>query len=211
MKKLIFIGLLSSSVLLDNGANAQALKQGNVIVDAYYGFPNLYTSVLRAAYNNSSASGVTIKGMGPLGIRGEYMFAEKLGIGLDIGFNSTSISYDYDHTENYVDVNGNYVINRYTDKISTKKIGVMPTFNLHFLKNDKVDAYAVFGVGYGNRSFKYESTNPSFVEAKVSGLIPVASRIGVGMRYFFTENIGANLALGFGQGGLFNVGLSAKF
>jgi opacity protein-like surface antigen len=42
-------------------------------------------------------------------------------------------------------------------------------------------------------------------------LIPVASRIGVGLRYFFTDNLGANLGLGFGQGGLINVGISAKF
>ena len=42
-------------------------------------------------------------------------------------------------------------------------------------------------------------------------LIPISYKIGVGMRYFFTENIGANLALGLGQGGLVNVGVSAKF
>jgi hypothetical protein len=31
------------------------------------------------------------------------------------------------------------------------------------------------------------------------------------MRYFFTENIGANLGLGLGQGGLVNIGITAKF
>lgn len=213
MKKLMFIGLLCSSILSSKGANAQIVEQGNVIVDVYYGFPNLYTSVLKSAYNNSGSTGLTIKGLGPLGIRGEYMIAEKLGIGIDIGYNSTSISYDYDEVEYSFDSNGNYIstTTTYTDKISTNKIGVMPTFNFHFLSNDKIDAYAVFGAGYGNRSFKYESTNPNFTESKVSGLIPVASKIGVGMRYFFTENIGANLAVGFGQGGVFNFGISAKF
>ena len=45
----------------------------------------------------------------------------------------------------------------------------------------------------------------------MESLIPISYKIGVGMRYFFTENIGANLALGLGQGGLVNVGVSAKF
>ena len=99
---------------------------------------------------------------------------------------------------------------RRTNKISTSKFGVIATMNYHFLDNDKVDAYGVFGIGYGNRSFKYESTDPDFTEATISGLIPVASKIGVGMRYFFTDNIGANLALGFGQGGVINAGLSIK-
>jgi hypothetical protein len=44
----------------------------------------------------------------------------------------------------------------------------------------------------------------------VKGIIPVAMRVGVGMRYFFTKNIGANLGLGFGQGGIINAGLSFK-
>jgi len=39
----------------------------------------------------------------------------------------------------------------------------------------------------------------------------VAAIIGVGMRYFFTENIGANLAIGLVHSGLVNFGVSAKF
>ena len=69
----------------------------------------------------------------------------------------------------------------------------------------------MLGAGYGNRSFTFKSTDPNYTEASVKSLIPVASRIGVGLRYFFTDNIGANLALGFGQGGLLNAGISFKF
>ena len=51
----------------------------------------------------------------------------------------------------------------------------------------------------------------STLAPQTSSLFPVAARIGVGMRYFFTENIGANLGLGLGQGGLVNIGITAKF
>jgi outer membrane protein W len=88
----------------------------------------------------------------------------------------------------------------------------MVTFNYHFLEsNDNLDAYFMVGAGYGNRSFTFSSTDPNYTEASVKSIIPVASRIGVGMRYFFTDNIGLNLAIGFGQGGLVNGGLSLKF
>lgn len=130
--------------------------------------------------------------------------------GIIVGFNKTKISYSEGSTV-YNTSTGNYDAVTYEYDFSTQKVGVLATFNYHFIKNDKVDAYAVFGAGYGNRSFKFESTDPFYTAGSVKSLIPVASKIGVGVRYFFTENIGANLALGFGQGGLFNVGVSAKF
>jgi hypothetical protein len=79
------------------------------------------------------------------------------------------------------------------------------------VQTEELDAYATIGGGYGNRSFLFETNDSSFAQADISGVIPFAAKIGVGMRYFFTSNIGANFAVGFGQGGLVNVGLSAKF
>lgn len=210
MKKLLFVGIFAASIVANSNVKAQAVEEGNILVDVYYGFPNLYTTVLKSAYVNSGVNeNVNIGGAGPLGLRAEYMLADKFGVGIDLGYNSSSVSYDYEDTE--IDNQGNFTTVKRTDKISTSKLGVIATMNYHFLDNDKVDAYAVFGIGYGNRSFKYESTDPDFSEATISGLIPVASKIGVGMRYFFTDNIGANLALGFGQGGVINAGISLKF
>ena len=54
------------------------------------------------------------------------------------------------------------------------------------------------------------SADSNYVDEKVEGLLPVAMRIGAGMRYFFTDNIGANVAIGIGQGGILNAGLSFK-
>lgn len=205
MKKKLLV-VFAAIFLAGGSANAQAVEQGNILIDVYYGFPNLYTSVFRTAYANSGTEiDLNVGGLGPLGGRFEYMVADKIGVGLDVGFNNTTITY----LENDVDGMGNPT--QYQYDFSTQKLGFMATFNYHFLQNaDAVDAYVMLGAGYGQRSFTFESTDPNYVNNSVDSPIPVASRIGVGMRYFFTDNIGANLALGFGQGGLVNAGISVK-
>lgn len=202
MKKLILPLLVLTMILAPKKSNAQAIEEGNVIIDAYYGFPNLYSTIFKAAYESSNSTGLTLGSQGPLGIRAEYLITDKVGFGIDLGMNSSSISYSE------ADINTNII---YDYKFSTRKIGAIFTFNYHFVENDKLDAYFVVGGGYGNRNFKFTSTDPNYIEESVESLIPISYKIGVGMRYFFTENIGANLALGLGQGGLVNVGVSAKF
>lgn len=194
-----------------NTASAQAVEEGNIVIEGYYGFPNLYTSVFKTTYANSGSSiDLTVKGLGPVGGRVEYLLADKFGLGLDVGFNNTKINYKEQVTE--FDPNtGNSVLKTYNYDYSTQKLGVMVTMNYHFIDNDALDLYGMFGVGYGNRSFSFKSDDPNYTEQKVDGLIPIASRLGVGMRYFFTDNLGVNLNLGFGQGGLLNAGISAKF
>jgi opacity protein-like surface antigen len=201
MKKVIVGVVTALTLLTSSNASAQAVEQGNIIIDAYYGFPNLYTAVFKSAYSNSAGTlNYAVKGLGPLGLRAEYMLADKFGMGLDIGFNKTLISYDEQSGSN-----------TYTYEFATQKLGIMATFNYHFLDNDKVDLYGVLGVGYGSRTFDFTSTDPNYTNTAVESLIPVASKLGIGMRYFLTDNIGINVAAGFGQGGLLNAGLSAKF
>ena len=201
MKKLILPLLALTMMLAPTKTNAQALEQGNVIIDAYYGFPNLYSTVFKTLYESSNSTGLTLGSQGPLGIRAEYLITDKVGFGIDLGMNSSSISYSE------ADINNNI----YDYKFTTRKIGAIFTFNYHFVENDKLDAYFVVGGGYGNRTFKFTSTDPNYIEESVESIIPISYKIGLGMRYFFTENIGANLALGLGQGGLVNTGISAKF
>ena len=201
MKKLILPLLALTIMLAPTKTNAQALQQGNVIIDAYYGFPNLYSTVFKALYESSNSTGLTLGSQGPLGFRAEYLITDKVGFGIDLGMNSSSISYSE------ADINNNI----YDYKFTTRKIGAIFTFNYHFVENDILDAYFVVGGGYGNRNFKFTSTDPNYIEESVESVIPISYKIGVGMRFFFTENIGANLALGLGQGGLVNAGISAKF
>jgi outer membrane protein W len=198
----IKILVVAVTAFVATNASAQVFEEGNVSVDLYYGFPNLYSTAFRTSYaNGGTETDIDISGLGPVGIRGEYLLTDKVGLGLDVGFNNTKLTFR--------DVGSNG--NTYDYTFSTQKVGVMVTFNYHFIENDNLDFYGIVGAGYGSRSYKFESTDPNYQDEDIKGLIPVASRLGVGMRYFFTDNIGANVALGFGQGGLVNAGLSFKF
>ena len=206
IKKSITLASLLTMVLFaqPNTVSAQAVEEGNVLIDVYYGFPNLYGATFKSLYANSGTElDVKVSSLGPLGLRGEYLVSDKIGVGLDIGFNNSKLTYSEVSSSDS---------KTYEYDFKTQKIGAMVTFNYHFLENsDNLDAYFMVGAGYGNRSFTFSSTNPNWTESEIKSLIPVASRIGVGMRYFFTDNIGANLAIGFGQGGLINGGISFKF
>jgi len=181
------------------------VEESSIIIDTYYGFPNLYTSVLRTGYDTETNDEFKITGYGPVGLRGEYMFHDKMGVGIDFMINTSKVSYNYAS----VSPTGSPAV--YTDEVSTTKIGVMATFSYHFVSTDRIDFFGVVGAGFKNRSWRYSSNNPSLLTddlALSSTLIPIAGRIGVGTRIFFTDNLAANIGLGFGQGGILNAGLS---
>ena len=200
MKKLVLPLLVVIATMISGKSQAQ---EGRIIVDGYYGYGSLYNAIFKALVSNNASS--TFKGLGPMGVRGEYMISDKVGFGLDIAYTSSSIKY----SETILDMNLNFVT--YDATLKTAKLGTMVTFNYHFVNNDKFDSYFVFGLGYGNRTFKAESDYAGYVSPEYNSTFPVASRLGVGMRYFFTEKIGLNLGLGLGQGGLLNAGVSARF
>lgn len=211
MKKITFLicGLVLG-MALPQTASAQGVEKGTVLIDAYYGFPNLYSAVFRHAYSATDYTDYKVAGSGPFGIRGEYLLTDKFGIGLDVGYNATKITFTDTYSDTYDPNTGQYIQTTYHYKYTTAKLGVMATFNFHFVETDHIDFYGVVGAGYGNRTFKFDSDDPTD-NASASSLIPVAFKTGVGLRYFFTENIGVNVAVQVGQGGIINGGLSFKF
>lgn len=206
----VFIALAMIAVGFNQTSFAQAVEEENIIIEGYYGFPNLYTATFKAAYANSGTElDLTAGGAGPFGFRAEYMVTDKIGLGLDLGFSNSSIGFNEEVlVQNSTTGLDELVL--YSYDFSTKKIGALVCFNYHFLDNDEFDLFSTVGLGYSNRTFDFTSTDPSFEPMSVSRLVPVGFKVGLGMRYFFTDNIGANLQLGLGHGGLVNAGLSFK-
>jgi outer membrane protein W len=197
----VSIAIVMIATGLNQQTYAQAVEEGNLVFDGYYGFPNLYTSVFKAAYaNTGSELDLNVGGAGPFGLRFEYLITDKIGLGLDIGISSSFVSWKEEDFSNDL-VSYDY---------STRKIGALVCFNYHFLDNDKFDLFSTVGVGYSSRSFNFSSTDSYYEPITVSSIIPVGFKGGLGMRYFFTDNIGANLQLGFGHGGILNGGLTFK-
>jgi opacity protein-like surface antigen len=194
-----------------SSVQAQAVEQGNILVDVYAGYGSLYNAVFRA-FVTDTENDAKFKSIDAIGIRGEYMVADKFGVGLDICYSGATLTDPY-VTSVYNSTTDTYSNVVYEETYKTRKIGVMATMNYHFLDNDKVDLYGTFGVGYKNRKTTFENSNPDpfYVVPTFNSLVPIAMRIGAGVRYFFTDNIGLNLGLGVGQGGFINGGISAKF
>jgi opacity protein-like surface antigen len=182
------------------GMQAQVVQKGTVLIDGYLGFPNLYKTVLQNNYGEGG-NNLKVGGIGPLGGRIEYLIADKIGVGLDLNYSSASLTYTELNS-----VNGTL----YDYKIGRSIFRAMPRFNFHFGNSDSFDGYAGVGSGYRSVNWTFESNDPFYNDESIGGLIPVAFRIFVGGRYFFTDLLGIHMEFGLGGGALMQGGLSLK-
>lgn len=181
-------------------ASAQAVEQGTILIDAYYGFPNLFTTALKSSYAQSGSSeNVKVGGIGPVGGKVEYLISDKFGISLDVNYTNTYVSYD--------EVSSSVI---YNYKVSRSVLRAFPRFNFHFGNSDSFDGFAGVGAGYRTANWEFESTDPNYGDQSIETFIPVSFRIFVGGRYFFTDNLGLNMEFGLGGGALIQGGLSFK-
>lgn len=185
-------------VLTTSPLSGQALDEGNISISPYYGFPNLYTSFLKTTYG-TAGFGEEVGGIGPVGLRGEYMATDRIGVGVDFNYASTYISWRDD-------INGPL----YNYKVTVPRIRAMVRMNFHFGDSDVFDFYAGVGAGYSNFKANYESNDPTWSYEEVSNPIPIAFRAALGTTYFFTDFLGASIELGVGGGALMHFGITAK-
>jgi hypothetical protein len=206
---LVFIFILSL-----NYSNAQAVSQGKFIIDPYYGFPNLGKSIVsNGASNSDSKETFNIigkgKGIGPAGLRMEYMLGDRVGIGADVIYNSFSFDWQYDS----LNTNGT-LYRSYLGNAKMSRLRIQARFNFHFeVSNPNLDAYFGVGAGTNTRTWTVSSDDPTLNTNKVTArgtLLPFSMRVCSGIRYYFTENIGFNMELGIG-GPILSAGLSLKF
>ena len=219
MKKLLLIAGFSIGLV---SMNAQ-IMQGNFIIDPYIGVPNWANSLLYSQYDGSNTNVTNYKTIGSAlsyGGRFEYMIADKVGVGADVNYEVSGFSFDYTDYQYDAsgavinDMNGNALTADYTDKYTAKKLRAMFRLNYHFFQSDKVDVYTGFAAGYksAKREYTTEPSNPmSTNESADKALVPISTRLAIGTKIYFTQNIGAHVELGVFGGGLIQFGLSAKF
>lgn len=207
MKSVIVLLLV---VLAGQNTNAQANYMGSIILDPYYGVPNLD----RLLWDTGEASNVanySSRSAGPFGIRGEYMLADQFGLGFDVIFATLRSSYTqvdsvYNGTTDSFDAVETDIETR------NRRLRVQLRFNYHFaISNPNLDAY--MGVGAGSNT-RFRTRNENGVEVEEDDyfdfeVIPVSFRICTGMRYYFSPKIGVNAELGLG-GPLISAGLSFR-
>jgi len=199
MKKRFFaLGCALALTAGFNFSNAQAVEEGNVLIDVYGGGPNLYKAVLKTAYLNSQSEEVVkFGGLPLLGVRVGYMVSDRISIGIDANYTTTSIAYKD---------------GQYDYQVSSARLKAMARFEFHFGNSSNFDFYMPVGAGIKNSKFSLTSNDPNYKEAKLKGiLIPISFKIGIGGRYYFNDMIGIGLELGLGGGSLLQGGLALKF
>ena len=215
MKKNLFKSLIValSAVLISFSSGAQALMQGNFVVDTYYGFPNFGRSFSQSVEDaNTGGNNFKAGGIGPAGLRLEYMIADRVGIGADVIYNSNIIKFSaVDSTYNGTTDTWSTQTNEY--EYIMQRVRAQVRLNYHFdIASPDFDSYIGVGAGTNNR---FRKTLENGVDISENDgldnftLLPFSMRIALGARYYFSQNIGVNMEIGLG-GPVISAGLSVK-
>lgn len=199
MRKILLIIAMAGICQL---SNAQAVEQGNVCFDISYGFPNLWSSVLKSALVSGDVVGVDVGSIGPVAGKFEYMVADKIGVGVILNYANTSVSWT-DTYNVWNQTTGVSVPTTFDYKVSAPRLRVMGKFSFHYGNSDSFDGYTTIAAGYGSLKFKIDSSDPDYSEDDFSlNATPVAIRIATGGKYYFSDNFGIHMEFGIGGGGL---------
>ena len=193
------IGILLAIATVQSTSKAQAVEQGTIIIDPYYGFPLFGEKFAELVAKDSKS---TIKGIGPVGGRVEYMVSNRLGLTMQYIHKSINVSWSgHDKTGSAIDSTG-YLVK------SNMLIGV----NLHLAaSNDVLDMYISMAAGTNIHDAHVIRDSQSSTKMDVNWQgNPFAIRVALGARYYFTNIIGVSTELGIG-GPLVTMGASIKF
>jgi len=185
----------AAASLIAFSANGQAVEQGDVAIGAFYGSPSIGTLFLQAlltADDSDFQTAAEFSFLGPVGIKAEYMVAEKLGIGIEASYSTWSLTSA-------------------TEKFTATRIRLAPRFSYHLGSSDVFDSYFSLGMGFKNSTYKFTSDDPTavFDESDLPST-PLTLRIAWGGRYYITEQFAIATELGFGGGYLISGGLVFK-
>lgn len=195
-------------ILLAKTGYSQAVEEGTKTIDIYYGWPNLFTNIAKETLTSHDSESIQVGGFGPVGTRFEYMVSDKIGMGVDFNYASTSLEWKEFNT---YDEYGNMQVGQFEFETSIIRWRALLRFNFHFGISDKFDPYWTLGAGYSSFSYKYETNDPYYEDQESDfDFIPVAVRLGVGGRYYLSEHIGIGTEIGIG-GPLMTFGGAIKF
>ncbi len=212
MKKLIGTLLISAITTI---SMAQAWEKNDISVDVYYGYvgPGL---ILRAI---DELSGDNIAGeaynpkttvIGPVGLRAQYMVANKFGIGLDVNYETKTGTWNEGISE-YNTITGFYDYSNYAASYSVTKLKVMLRTSWEFVNTDKFTMNWANSIGYKAGTRTLDAGGSDNLGIDLSGSVsPIAFRTALGARYFITDNINIHADGGFFGGGWITGGISYK-
>ncbi len=203
------LALVIAMIIGSNAAHAQAFDEGTKVFSLGYGFPNFTKSVFKALSSSSTDGSTKVTGAGPIHFRFEYGLSETWGIGASINFANAAWEDTYTGTV-FNNVTQQNETKTFTDKWTRRALSALVRFNKHFPISDKADVFTGVGLGYNSVKNDYDSSNPDGIQFSVNNnLFPVGFEWTVGMRYYFTDNIGAYVEGGLAKS-ILQFGLAIK-
>jgi hypothetical protein len=208
-----FISLNGTAQSKKSSAEGSAVKKGNVIIDGYYSFPNLYKGFYKIVFNNANQNGdlgtnVSVTGIGPFGGNAQYLIEDKIGLLLDVNYMDFGVRWEDN-------ISGTNNGKNYFYDMKINLIRAMVGGEYHFGSNEKLDAFAGAKIGVTIGGAKFKSDDPAFqISNYAFGSykrgVGVASRLYAGIRYFPIKPLGLFVEGGFMGGGIVRGGISIK-
>jgi hypothetical protein len=212
MKKIaLFIFAAASCLFPASHVMAQdgtAFDKGTVVATVGYGFPDLYRTSLRVAYNGYNSRKVS--GIGPLILKGDYgivkfKWGHSVGAGIVVGYSHTKVKFGNDYY-----YYGVYTPYTQTDSYNTITVGARGTY--HFFTKEKFDCYASIGLGYNINTYTHTTDDPRGASVAVyKNRANLYSAFTVGIRYYFSNNFGVYSELGWDMSAPIQAGIALKF
>ena len=200
MKKILFFALISLSI---NGLQAQIYPKGSVNFSAGYGavtYGNLFLSFVTRGLNLKN---VNTNLTGPVYIKGEYAVADNFTVGLNVNYSNTSATFNLDSAA---------FVSRYSGTFGLRSTSLILRANYTVpFAEDRAGFMIGGGVGYRGLTVGYSDNDPNTPTGGGFSIpIPFTGELTLGLRYYFTENIGAYVETGITRS-LIQGGLTARF
>ena len=193
MKKVIlFFSFLSILQL----SNAQTFPQGSKSISVGYGAGSLTNFILKSVADNLNYKPSSF---GPLFLKGEYAVADNFTVGMNINFTRVNATFNVDSVQ-------------YTGSIKYRSTSVILRANYTIpIASDKGGVYFGAGIGYRGIHFGYNDDSPyTPVGGGLTIPIPFTVEGTVGIKYYFTENIGVYAETGITRS-IIQAGITTRF
>lgn len=177
---------------------AQGIFRGNVLLNAYAGYPNFMRFNMNLSESIPEGVDAQYLGLSPSGFRFMYMASDDVSVGIDLMYGMASVRYTKTDTLFF---NGQW--NYETNSRFVHKQRFRPQFRIDFhlgAMDPNFDQYIGLAVG-GNMRSRRVYQNDVLVDSSPNDIdlvIPVSFRACYGFRYFVGYNfaIGGELGLG---------------
>ncbi len=200
--------------LQDSTLVNKCVKKDDVIIDVFFGDYLPEADAKIACDNISSYENIKVHNTNynHYGVRAEYIRKSKHSLGFEYTyaqFNQTLVGWEIPYGGTRTAINK-------TDKYVKRRFVLKHTY--HIGKFKKIDPYITHGIGYKTLTVNDWSISNEWTSCSANSFfcistpisLPIAIRLGYGVRYFFNDHIGINAEAGIG-GPLVQGGISFKF